>query len=202
MKTLSFPSLCKRAVALFVLMAGLCVSIHAETRWTKSMFVEKPMTPEMVPGAMAPMTAMAKNESGIFYFAIRTYLGAPLPNPIKVTFTIYGFNNVPYYSGTAVMHETIEYPNLGYNMLSGTSGQWIRLDHVNGAVVPYYSVDRVFVRLLLIGPNAGDYSTYFFNAPFYCASSVSEMLESCGLKDPSHTLGTFRSVTLPTSEDF
>lgn len=198
MKTLSFSSLCKRAVAFFALIAGLCVSIHAETRWTKSMFYSSrtvvSSTDELVPGTMAPMFLMARFEDHHFHFAIRTYLGAPLPTPLQITYTIYGGDN-PYYTGTTTVNEATYVEELEGNVFNGPTGMWTKLELVQGAVIPYYSITAITVTYHLIAEDGPLYSMYFDNAPLWIDSSLYETLERSGLKDPAQTLIIRKYVT-------
>ena len=200
MKTLSFSSLCKRTVALFVLAASLCVSVHAETSpWTTSYFETQRTDAsnsdiEMPPCCMAPMRVMGKFENGYIYMGIRTYYDAILPCPVKVTFSYgptpsvkYGEAQITYIDLTETQTE-----NDRYAYFNGTGGQWARLNPT-GIQVQYYSVKYVTV---LFEPLDRAWKYYF---PSYLLSPDSTLriaFETCSMVEPGAQLNYDFSLIL------
>lgn len=192
MKTLSFPSLCKRAVALLVLAAGLCASVHAETRWTKSMFQETQQVPEKAiavsqntnPTSFPPLFLMGKFENGSLYLCLRTYdLNAYMPRPLSLSFILYGGPGwmTPYIQAETG-YVTISMQPTIYGQ-SPCLGGWIKMDQVL-APIEYYSIGRVSVTLHVHLDVPGEYLDYYNTTYLNIEPSFIEALEQCSLKDP------------------
>ncbi len=187
MKTLSFPSLCKRAVAVLVLAAGLCVAAKAETSpWTTSYFERKLSVSdndEWRPSTMAPMFLMGDYMYHDIFVAIRAYSPAYLGKPLHITvylgpgtgaFTLRGDIDVA----------GVEEKN-GESWLRDQNGiVWIRLQPIPGKIVEKNSIYVATVEFRVSGTNNQEDLDYYKNTMFCLDPSLEEALVEAELLSP------------------
>ena len=190
MKTLSFSSLCKRAVALLVLAAGLCASAKAETSsWTASYFERNTLSQQVnidPAKLIPPIWVEGKLENGWIYFKLCTYSGTTLVCPLEITISLGKVYSQDYfYVKKFTVVDFIDTDN-GRCLYSTTDGEWIRLNPT-GIPVPYYGVSSVVISIKAITPDPevieGLKSGYIWLNP-----SVRETLETASLLESGASL--------------
>lgn len=194
MKRLSFFSVRRLLVGVFMAFTTICYASAEAEQWTTSYF-ERAMANSMndvVPTVMAPMKIIAKFQDGYIWFAIRTYYDAILPCAVQVHY-MYGAGYSSVYSTkTAIYHALREVVDTDrYAILEGTGGNWIKMSPTTSEQMGYYSVTLVSVSLKVLNE---DYKDFFYNGAFLYDSSVREAFESCSLVAPDGNLNLICTV--------